>query len=129
MRYNYSDYGRFLSNVRRYRATQGARQNARLYRLANRERYQVHDHNKRQQRRSRKRGHVSLAEWRQIKARHGHRCAYCGRAVKLEMDHRVPLSRGGLHVAANIAPACRSCNATKYTMTDKEFRRFLRVAA
>lgn len=43
----------------------------------------------------------------------GNRCAYCGSASKLEADHVIPMAKGGKHIAANIRPACRRCNASK----------------
>lgn len=52
-------------------------------------------------------------EWAEIKARFNHRCAYCGAETRLEMDHVTPLSKGGEHTAANVVPACRTCNAKK----------------
>lgn len=57
---------------------------------------------------------LTIEQWNEIKARHHHRCAYCGKAAKrLEKDHIRPLARGGHHTAENIAPACRTCNARK----------------
>lgn len=53
-------------------------------------------------------------QWEQMQARHGHRCAYCGKQpAHLTQDHIIPLSKGGSHTAANIVPACRSCNSRK----------------
>lgn len=43
----------------------------------------------------------------------GSPCAYCGSLEYIEIDHIVPLSRGGLHEPENLAPACRSCNRSK----------------
>lgn len=40
-------------------------------------------------------------------------CVYCG-SPSNEIEHIVPLSRGGQHASSNIAAACRSCNAKKY---------------
>ncbi|MGK2948932.1 MAG: HNH endonuclease [Acidimicrobiales bacterium] len=41
-------------------------------------------------------------------------CAYCGAADRpLQRDCVLALSRGGRYTLANIAPACRSCNASK----------------
>jgi 5-methylcytosine-specific restriction endonuclease McrA len=40
-------------------------------------------------------------------------CAYCGSKDRLEVDHVVALSRGGLDEPSNIIPACRSCNGSK----------------
>lgn len=55
------------------------------------------------------------AEWQVMLRIYGHRCAYCGlRADVLEKDHIVPLTRGGRHAIGNIAPACKSCNISKY---------------
>ncbi|KKN83859.1 hypothetical protein LCGC14_0295120 [marine sediment metagenome] len=39
-------------------------------------------------------------------------CVYCG-APFSGFDHLQPLSRGGLHVAENLAPCCQSCNSVK----------------
>ena len=44
----------------------------------------------------------------------GNRCWMCGAAGPLEADHVKPVSRGGLHVLANLRPACKSCNRSKH---------------
>lgn len=58
-------------------------------------------------------GSVSLDEWESIKAKQRGRCSHCNRKTKLEMDHIVPLSRGGCNYAFNIQGLCRRCNASK----------------
>jgi 5-methylcytosine-specific restriction endonuclease McrA len=59
---------------------------------------------------------LTAAQWKEIKARFGHRCAYCGVKPKtLTQDHITPLSQGGSHTASNIVPACITCNAKKGT--------------
>ena len=41
-------------------------------------------------------------------------CAYCGATgVPMQRDCVLPISRGGRYTLDNIAPACRSCNASK----------------
>lgn len=65
------------------------------------------------------------AEWRALLLGHGPACGYCGKVAPLTADHRVPLSRGGMNVIANIIPACRSCNSRKNVMTEAEFRAVL----
>jgi len=40
-------------------------------------------------------------------------CFYCGAKGKMTIDHVIPISRGGKHVADNIVPACQSCNSSK----------------
>jgi len=54
-------------------------------------------------------------QWQTIKAAYRNRCAYCGRKRPLTMDHVIPVSKGGAHTAANIVPACQSCNSSKST--------------
>lgn len=64
---------------------------------------------------------VTRGEWLRILRRHGHRCAYCG-APAAQMDHVIPLARGGRHAPANILPACASCNASKNDSYLSEWR-------
>ena len=42
----------------------------------------------------------------------GGRCAFCG-CVAQEIDHTIPLSRGGLDVLANMQPLCKRCHRSK----------------
>ncbi len=45
---------------------------------------------------------------------YGGLCAYCLKAPYTELDHAIPLSRGGTNHMYNVFPACRPCNAQKY---------------
>lgn len=65
-------------------------------------------------------------------ARDGWRCYLCGEPTPEELrgshhqrapelDHIVPLARGGAHTAANTACCCRGCNGLKGKMTAEEF--------
>lgn len=56
---------------------------------------------------------LTAAEWQEVLEAHQHRCAYCGAAGPLEIDHVVALSRGGLHTKSNVVPACKPCNSRK----------------
>lgn len=61
-------------------------------------------------------GNHTLQEWEELKAKHGHRCAICGKIepeIKLTEDHIIPLSRGGTNKIENIQPLCLSCNSSK----------------
>jgi len=55
-----------------------------------------------------------------VALRAGHRCEYC-RAPEatfnspFEVEHIIPLSRGGADTESNLALACRSCNLRKAT--------------
>jgi hypothetical protein len=55
---------------------------------------------------------------RQIKARDGHRCQYCGATAEssgshLHLDHLTPRSQGGADIASNLVLSCRSCNCRR----------------
>jgi len=64
----------------------------------------------------------------------GH-CRYCGKLLAWsnygcigergawEVDHSVPLSRGGTGYYRNLWPACVSCNTEKGTLTGYEYMR------
>lgn len=57
---------------------------------------------------------ITAEEWRDIRVRQRFLCFYCGIKPRiLEMDHVMPLKRGGEHVAKNIVGACKSCNCKK----------------
>lgn len=47
-------------------------------------------------------------------------CHYCGGKAG-ELDHVIPISRGGVHCLENVVPACRSCNARKGARTPEEW--------
>ena len=69
---------------------------------------------------------LTPAQWWETLRAYGNRCAYCGaEGLPLQKDHRVPLARGGLHTAANIAPSCQPCNYRKHVMTDVEYVAYL----
>jgi 5-methylcytosine-specific restriction endonuclease McrA len=59
-------------------------------------------------------GALTIEQWQEICALHNYCCAYCGcPSDALEMDHVIAISRGGRHIAGNIAPACKPCNSAK----------------
>lgn len=56
---------------------------------------------------------LTPAQWSALQEAWGG-CAYCGAAgVPLQRDCVLAISRGGRYTLDNIAPACRSCNASK----------------
>ena len=57
---------------------------------------------------------------REIFARDGNRCQYCGRHADLTLDHVMPRHRGGPHTWENLVAACRSCNHRKGGRTPDE---------
>jgi 5-methylcytosine-specific restriction endonuclease McrA len=49
-------------------------------------------------------------------------CAYCGRtAVPLQIEHIIPIARGGTNRVSNLTLACGPCNRAKDTQTAAEF--------
>lgn len=66
---------------------------------------------------------VTERDWLRLCRRYGFRCAYCLVAEATEMEHVIPVSRGGLHSIGNVLPACRGCNASKHTKLLIEWRR------
>lgn len=43
----------------------------------------------------------------------GSKCVHCGAIEQLEVDHIIPLSKGGRHDEDNLQILCRSCNSKK----------------
>lgn len=68
---------------------------------------------------------LTLVEWKQRLEDFEHCCAYCGEVFdkqrQPEIEHLIPLSRGGVHRVENVVPACGDCNKKKGTMTYEEF--------
>ena len=90
------------------------------YQQANPEKCRAYNQKRRALRRKAA-GNATAAE---IQARfdyYGNRCYYCGCDGPMQIEHRIPLSRGGTHYPANIVPACQSCNCSKSTKTESEF--------
>ena len=51
---------------------------------------------------------------RQVFKRDGYRCRACGRAGRLECDHKIPLHRGGAEFDLdNLQSLCRACHIAK----------------
>ena len=46
--------------------------------------------------------------------RDGYKCHYCGnKTIDLEIDHVIPLSKGGSNKQGNLVLACQKCNREK----------------
>lgn len=55
-------------------------------------------------------------------------CYYCGETFppdELTMDHKIPLSRGGLSEKINLVPACKECNNNKKYLLPVEWEEYL----
>lgn len=83
----------------------------RRYREANRDKIRA----KNRRRASKRRGAPGSCTYDQQKARwdlYGGLCWMCG-ALATSIDHVKPIEAGGSEFAANLRPACRSCNSSK----------------
>lgn len=64
---------------------------------------------------------------KRIKIRDRYRCQYCGSTTDLEIDHIVPISKGGVTKEDNLQTLCHSCNINKgniippYAVKDSEY--------
>ena len=70
-------------------------------------------------------GKFTIKQWREKIKYYGNCCYLCGKKLNksnTHLEHRIPISRGGTNWIANIAPACKKCNLSKHTKTEKEFR-------
>ena len=45
--------------------------------------------------------------------RDGWRCRECGKAARLEVDHVIPLHKGGTNLDDNLQSLCRKCHRRK----------------
>lgn len=56
-------------------------------------------------------------EWRRARQRaldrSGHRCSQCRSPRELQVDHVIPVSRGGTHDQSNLAVLCVRCHRKK----------------
>lgn len=68
-------------------------------------------------------GTFTLNEWGRRLIEYDGRCAYCQDPdATVEIEHVIPLGRGGTNRIANVVPACRACNEDKHTRTPQEWR-------
>lgn len=66
-------------------------------------------------------GEVSAADWDAILRIWDHSCAYCGKRLEynehgnliVDIEHIIPISRGGPHSIGNLVPSCEGCNHRK----------------
>lgn len=114
---------RAADNLRRHRDANKERiaERDRQRALANPERHRENVRRGAQVRRARKRAATVVpftnAQWEQKKAYWGNRCylripGVCTGGAE-HAEHVKPLSKGGLHVLANLRPSCAPCNYRK----------------
>ena len=72
-------------------------------------------------------GHFTNDDIIKIRALQKDRCAYCRRALKEggEVDHIIPISKGGANYPCNLQLTCKPCNASKQDADPIAFARRL----
>lgn len=60
-------------------------------------------------------GEFSAQEWKELCEKYDNRCLCCGEKKALEIDHVLPVSKGGANTIDNLQPLCVSCNRSKGT--------------
>jgi 5-methylcytosine-specific restriction endonuclease McrA len=79
--------------------------------------FRLYHRSKSKQRKAKERGSCTVMlspdqMWRRW-VEFDHRCAYCGASGDLQVEHVMPISKGGEHHLGNIVPACERCNYSK----------------
>lgn len=76
-----------------------------------------------QRRRARKQSNPAFVitdkDWRTLRSSN---CLACGSSDRLQLEHLIPLDRGGSHGVGNLAILCHPCNASKRNQTWMEWR-------
>lgn len=65
--------------------------------------------------RKEERGFITAKQWLALLYRCDKKCLACGSKRRIEMDHVIPLSQGGMNLITNIQPLCKKCNRSKHT--------------
>lgn len=70
---------------------------------------------------------VELFTIKDIILQYGDKCFYCGSKFD-QIDHYIPLSRGGSHTLENVRPSCEHCNLTKSNKLPEEFLKYKEIS-
>lgn len=89
------------------------------YRLKNLEKRKLYNHAWRAKKKET--GKITEREWLDLLDKYGRKCLCCGATENIELDHVVPLSKGGCNTINNAQPLCKSCNSRKKN-TIKDYR-------
>jgi len=70
--------------------------------------------------------HLTTSAWKRLRlrvlSRDGYTCTYCGQPEADQVDHVVPIARGGdIYNMDNLVACCRMCNLSKGTKTKAFF--------
>lgn len=116
MAYNYANYEQFKAKLYAYRETDEWKAVAKAWKADNKETCKSYDRKKRAMR-SKAEGSHTKDDVARILELQKHKCAECRtdlRKVGHEVDHIVPLSKGGSDWPKNLQCLCRPCNIRKW---------------
>lgn len=120
------DDGTINAKIREYRKTEHARNVAREWAKNNPDKTRNYNRTQRARRKFAIQASES-ATTQEVKAwidAQSPVCSYCAIQLssdQIQLDHVIPLSRGGSHTIDNFAISCRSCNCSKGNKTLEEF--------
>lgn len=94
---------------------------SKLYYRTHKIQHRAHGHAYRARKRAAKGRHTAQDIQRQLNAQR-RKCYWCGKRLdKYEVDHIVPLSRGGSNEPSNLVIACPPCNNSKHNKLPHEW--------
>jgi len=91
-----------------------------LYKKEHPEQYQMYS-NRRLARK--KTSIIAIFTIQDVINKYGKNCVYCGGLFE-QIDHYIPLSKGGSHTLDNVRPSCEHCNLTKNNKLPEEFIKY-----
>lgn len=71
---------------------------------------------------------IFLISAKEIKKIYSSACAMCGSEKGIEMDHIIPISKGGRHSIGNVQPLCGGCNRSKSDKIMVKWKAILKVS-
>jgi len=90
-----------------------------LYQLNNLDKFSDYERTRRVRKLNNETYKISKKDMRRIKTSS---CSSCGSKNLIQIDHIIPVSRGGSHGIGNLQPLCKSCNISKGARFIMEWR-------
>jgi len=64
---------------------------------------------------------LTSKQWKETKTYFNNKCCYCGQELPLQMEHFIPVTKGGGYIKENIISSCSHCNYSKHNYDFKEW--------
>jgi 5-methylcytosine-specific restriction endonuclease McrA len=129
----YSKDNQFIEKLQEYRKNNRGKKRKQLREWRKNNSLKVKIYSQKDNLRRRKAGKVTTALLQLVYERNIKRfgrltCYLCGLPIQLgeeHLEHKIPVSRGGTSVYENLGIACASCNSSKHTKTEEEYRKYM----